>query len=93
MGQRSDTRPAVQGAVPTDIAAQKLYQLFSVCGVKPGLSDDAPRRFIRLGNPFLFSRVLQRGFELLAVQASFKGDLLYGSICSLIIGNVRPKPA
>ena len=63
-------------------------ELFSVCGVKPGLSDDAPRRFIRLGNPFLFSRVLQRGFELLAVQASFKGDLLYGSICSLIIGNV-----
>src|SRR5580704_945845 len=25
-------------------------ELFSVCGVKPGLSDDAPRRFIRLGN-------------------------------------------
>ena len=42
-------------------------------GVNPGLSEDAPRRFTRLGNPFLFSRVLQRGFELPVVQASFKG--------------------
>src|SRR6185437_15327820 len=56
-------------------------------GVNPGLSDDAPRRFIRLGNPFLFSRVFQGGFELLAVQTSFEGDLLYGGVCSLVIGN------
>ena len=56
-------------------------------GVNAGLSDDAPRRFIRLGNPFPFSRVFQGGFELLAVQASFKGDFLYGSVCSLVIGN------
>jgi hypothetical protein len=42
-------------------------ELFRVCGVNPGLSDDAPRRFVRLDNPFLFFRVLQGGFELLAV--------------------------
>jgi hypothetical protein len=35
------------------------------------LSDDAPRRFIRMGNPFLFFRVLQGRFELLAAHAGF----------------------
>jgi hypothetical protein len=46
-------------------------QLSRICRVKPGLSDDTPSRFIRVGNPFLFSRILQCGLELLAVQACF----------------------
>ena len=67
--------------------ARPPCELICDCGVNPGLGNDAPRRFIRLGNPFVFSRVLQGDLELLAVDASFKGDLFYGGICSLIIGN------
>jgi hypothetical protein len=66
---------------------QAPSELIRSCGVNPGWSDDAPRRFIRLGYPFVFSRVSQGELELLAIDASFKGDLFYGGICSLIIGN------
>src|ERR1700690_1709981 len=42
-------------------------ELCCVCGVEPDLSDNAPRRFIGFGDPFLFFRVLQSGLELLAI--------------------------
>jgi hypothetical protein len=68
---------------------QAPSELIRGFGVNPGWSDDAPRRFIRLG-PFVFSRVSQGDLELLAVEAGFKGDLFYRGICSLIIGNELP---
>jgi hypothetical protein len=72
---------------PVERRRSPASELFRVCGIDAGLCDHTPRRFVRVGNPVLFSRVLQCRFELLAIQASFKADFFDGGICPLVLSN------